>query len=402
MSLLEQLALPQVWQSFITYKTSLVCPQRERDEWQRFVDGGEYAPVAEGILSGAAFPLAEKAVIAKADTAKKRVVYKYPRRETAVLKLLTYLLLRKYDGVFADNLYSFRPGRTAQDAVRCLLKTPDLFDKYAYKVDVHDYFNSIDIARFLPLLECTLADDRPLFEFLASLLTEERVRERGRVVTERKGIMAGTPQSAFYANLFLSDLDHLFADRGVTYVRYSDDIIVFAESEEQTREYAREIRAHLAAKGLTVNPDKEAFFTPDTGFTFLGFFCRGGVVDIAPFSVQKIKRKMKRKTRALERWCDRGGIDRGKAVTAFIRVFNAKLLDAPTDNDLSWSNWFFSVINTADSLREIDAYAQNCLRRLATGTNTKARFNFTYEDMKQAGYRSLVHEYYARRPEQAE
>lgn len=400
MSLLEQLTLPQVWQSFYNYKTSLVCPKRVSDELKRFVDGGEYAPVAENILSGAAFPLPEKAVIAKADSAKKRVVYKYPRRETAVLKLLTYLLLRQYDGLFADNLYSFRPGRTAQDAVRRLLKTPGLRDKYAYKVDVHDYFNSIDIARFLPLLENALADDRPLVDFLASLLTEERVRERGRVITEQKGIMAGTPQSAFYANLYLSDLDHRFAASGATYVRYSDDIIVFADTAEQTREYARQIREHLREKGLTVNPDKEAFFTPDTGFTFLGFFCKGGVVDIAPFSVSKIKRKMKRKTRALERWCGRGGIDRSKAVTAFIRVFNAKLLDAPTDNDLSWSSWFFSVINTADSLREIDAYAQNCLRRLATGTNTKARFNFTYEDMKRAGYRSLVHEYYARRPEQ--
>ena len=53
------------------------------------------------------------------------------------------------------------------------------------------------------------------------------------------------------------------------------------------------------------------------------------------------------------------------------------------------------MITTADSLRVIDNYAQDCVRVLVSDTHTKKRFDVRYEDMKKMGLRSLVHEYYA-------
>ena len=52
------------------------------------------------------------------------------------------------------------------------------------------------------------------------------------------------------------------------------------------------------------------------------------------------------------------------------------------------------VINTDKSLKEIDAYMQDCLRYTANETHTKARFNYRYEQMKALGYRSLVNKWY--------
>ncbi len=400
MSLLDSLSQEKTWLKFYNYKTSLVCKKKFTEDLRKFIEAGEYLPVYESIKRGEEFPLPEKAIISKADSQKKRTVYKYPQKETTVLKLLTYLLLRKYDGIFADNLFSFRPGRTAKDAIKSLLKTPGIRNMYAYKADVSNYFNSMDISLLLPLLEEVCGEDRELYAFLSSLLEETRVLDKGRITEEEKGIMAGTPLSAFYANLFLSDLDRKFEGMGVPYARYSDDIIVFAQTKEGAEEYGRVIREHLEKKRLTVNPDKEEYFTPETGFVFLGFCCKGNTVDIAPFSVKKIKHKMRRKMRSLQRWQKRRELTGEKAAAAFIRIFNAKLLDSPRDNDLSWSGWFFSVINTSESLKVIDGYAQQCIRTLATGRNTKGRYNFRYEDMKKLGYRSLVHEYYSRDAEE--
>ena len=133
---------------------------------------------------------------------------------------------------------------------------------------------------------------------------------------------------------------------------------------------------------------------PDEGFTFLGFYVRGKVVDIAPATVQKLKNKMRRKRDSLARWKKRNETDGERAAKAFIRMFNRKLLENAADNDLTWSNWFFPTITTAASLHEIDLYAQDCIRYLVSGKHTKARFNVRYDDMKKLGYRSLVHEYY--------
>ena len=395
MSMLYLLSQEKSWKKFYQYKASLVGSKTFLRELESFIENREYLPVCQAIERGEPFPLPERRVINKTGVKKKRVVYCYPKRETTVLKLLTHLMLRKYDGLFSEGLFSFRPGCTAKDAVRNFVRSPEIKTMYYYKADISDYFNSIPVDRLIPMIENTLDDDPRLCEFLCSLLKEERVSERGRVITEQKGIMAGTPLSAFYANLFLTGLDGIFAKEGIPYARYSDDIIVFGQSPEQVREYAEIIRSFLAKRGLSMNPQKECFGTPQEGWTFLGFSCRESIIDISPVTVKKLKAKMRRKTRALLRWADRNGVEGEKAAAAFIRIFNRKLLDDPQDNDLTWSGWFFSVINTTESLHMIDLYAQDCIRTLVTGRRTKSRFNCRYSDMKALGYRSLVHEYYS-------
>ena len=394
-SLLEQLKSGQCWEEFYAYRISLVCPKAFAKELRCFIDEKRYLSVCEAIGRGDRFPLPRKAVISKMSSQKKRTVYIYPKDENTVLKMLTWLLLRRYDGVFSPALYSFRPGRTAKDAVRMLIRRPGIFSMCCYKADVHDYFNSIPVERFLPVLEDTLSGDPQLFAFLRSLLEEPCVLENGRETAERKGVMAGTPLSAFYANLYLKDLDAHFCEAGVPYARYSDDIILFAASREELQDHAEYLSAFLSERSLTVNPSKESTSMPGEAWTFLGFLCREGNVDIAPATVRKLKQKMRRKARALQRWRKRNGLSGEKAAAAFIRVFNRKLLENSADSDLTWSYWFFSVIDTPDSLHEIDLYAQDCLRFLISGTRTKARYNVRYEDLKKLGYRSLVHEYYS-------
>ena len=395
MSLLDQLSRRECWEKFYEYKTSLAFPKAFAAELRDFIDGEGYLPVCRSIAAGEPFPLPRKSVISKMTSGKKRVVYTYPKAENTVLKLLTWLLLRRCDGLFEDNLYSFRPGRAAKDAVLRLRRLPGMDGLYAYKADVSNYFNSIPVEKLLPMLAEALGEDGRLYGFLSALLGEERALSGRETVREQKGIMAGTPLSAFYANLYLRELDRHFARRGVPYARYSDDIILFAPDRAGAEALAGEVRTILTEHGLGLNPAKEELFDPAEGWTFLGFRCRGDAVDIAPASLEKIKGKMRRKSRALMRWRQRGGYGGEKAAAAFIRVFNRKLLESPPDNDLSWSRWFFPLLTTADSLRVIDRYAQDCLRWLVSGKHTKGRYDVRYEDLKRLGYRSLVHEYYA-------
>lgn len=172
-------------------------------------------------------------------------------------------------------------------------------------------------------------------------------------------------------------------------------MIVFAETKGKCIEHAEFIQAFLNKMHLSVNPEKEFFADAGESRIFLGFIFSGGKVDIAPSSVKKLKMKMRRKARALSRWAKRKGLPGEKAAIAFIRAFNRKLFDNPADSDLTWARWFFPVINTSESLRVIDGYAQDCIRFLMAETRTKTRFNARYEDIKALGYRSLVHEFYS-------
>ena len=103
---------------------------------------------------------------------------------------------------------------------------------------------------------------------------------------------------------------------------------------------------------------------------------------------------MRRKTRALSRWADKKGVPREMAARAFIKRFNSKLYDNPVYSELTWTRWFFPVINTDKTLKEIDSYMLECIRYLATGKRNKSKYDFRYEDIKKLGYRSLINEYY--------
>ena len=206
----------------------------------------------------------------------------------------------------------------------------------------------------------------------------------------------------------MDDSEEAFADDETDQIKVGDpdNFYTLPASKDPTeaaaRDLAADLRAELARRGLALNPEKEALTGPAEGWTFLGFYCRGRTVDVAPATAAKLKAKMRRKARALQRWKQRSGAGGERAAAAFIRVFNRKLLDSPAGSELSWKHWFFPVINTADTLWEIDRYAQDCIRFLVSGKRTKARFSVRYEDLKALGYRSLVHDYYAHGEEERE
>lgn len=394
MSMLDMLSSSKCWNDFYEYKISLACPKPFEKELKSFIDERRYILVCDTISFDRDFALPKKSAISKMSSQKKRTVYTYPKYENMVLKLLTYLLIRKYNYIFSNNLYSFRMGFTAKDAVKRLTRLPKSTTAYSYKVDISDYFNSVNVDLLIPILAEVLSDDKPLLNFLTKLLQEPKVADRGKIIAEKKGIMAGTPLASFYANLFLKDLDKYFYDRKIPYARYSDDIIVFGETKERVEEYANFIKDFLSSKQLSINPKKEVYGDLNSGWTFLGFSYCNGVIDISPITVNKLKGKMRRKTHALMRWAKRNKISGEKAASAFIRIFNRKLLESPLDNELTWSYWFFSVINTSKSLNIIDNYAQDCIRFLISGKRTKSRFNVRYDYIKSLGYKSLVNAYY--------
>lgn len=393
--MLHSLADPAVWQEYYEYKRSGGhMSQRDLDALANFIQSSTFAPIVEKLQRGGTFAPPRKSEIGKMHSRKKRTVYTYADGENRVLKLLTFLLQRKYDPLFADNLYSFRRHKGVRDAVKRLTHAPHIRKMWSYKVDISNYFNSIPVERLLPLLENTLADEPETYRFLASLLTNPLVNDRGVLVPEEKGIMAGTPVSTFLANLYLAHMDHCFANLGVLYARYSDDIIVFDTTPEALERDIALIHRHLSDAGLTVNPKKEERTAPGQMWTFLGICYRDGIVDVVPASVEKLKGKMRRKARALARWRARKGATGVQAAKAFIRVFNKKLFENPVTHELTWARWYFPLINTTDSLKIIDEYCQSCIRCLATGTHTKAAYNFRYAQMKELGYVSLVNRYY--------
>ena len=211
--------------------------------------------------------------------------------------------------------------------------------------------------------------------------------------------MAGIPVSPFFANVYLTELDRYFEEQEILYFRYSDDILIFADSIEELKRYQEILYRGIEEHHLALNPSKVHISVPGQMWEFLGFCYRNEQVDLSDNTKRKIKGKIKRKAQALRRWQEKKGLSGEKAAKGFIRAMNHKFFDGGDGTEFSWSRWFFPNLTTADGLAEIDDYMQQYIRYCVTGRHYKGNYRVTYEQMKKWGYRNLVHEYYGSKPQ---
>ncbi len=373
------------------HKKASLLSEREIKKYDSYINNKEYKELARKIINGEyEFSYPRRVAINKIRKNKKRIVYIYKKEETYILKMLTFLM-HKYDYLFSPNLYSFRKNSSCKKAIFDLIRQ-HIKIKAGYKVDIKNYFNSIPTEKLLSTLKADLQDDK-LYNLFAEILTNKIVLSDGEEIEDEKGIMAGVPLASFLANYYLKDLDQYFYDNNVTYCRYADDIIVFDDIEnlEKHRKY---IVDYLKEKGLEVNEEKEFFYNPGDEIEFLGFSYKNGTIDLNANSIKKIKGKIRRSARGLRRWMIKKEALPQAPLKAMNKKYNKKFY-GKEDDDLSWKHWFFPTINTDKSLKLVDEYMQDWQRYIVTGVHNKKNYEkVPYKMLKEAGYKSLVNEYY--------
>ena len=393
-SILTQLTRQETWEAFLAYRLMKGrFTWHEFDEADRFVEQEAYLHLAQRIAQGGGIGIPRKKIINKMGTGKKRVVYSFAPDEMVILKLIAFKLY-DYDAYFAPNCYAFRRGIKASDAIYSIRRAIGGRKMWAYKLDIHDYFNSISIDILLPMLADMMADDLPLYRFFEKMLTDNKAGYNGETILESHGVMAGTPTAPFLADVYLKEVDQYFHDAHVIYARYSDDIILFAPDRETLEAYKAQMAEFLRKYRLEINPDKEKIYSPDEAYEFLGFKCHGRDIDISEATKKKMKGKIRRATKSMMRWRIRNHMEPEKAMKGLINHFNRVFFENDDTETLTWSRWFFPVINQTDGLREIDHYLQQNIRYLSTGKHNKNNYKTDYARLKQLGYRSLVNEYY--------
>ena len=382
------------WNEFLLSKTeSFYISKKDEKTFNDYINNKKYLPIVTKIINDDfEFSIPKKIAMDKIGKKKKRIVYKFNKHESILLKYINFLTY-EYDYLFSPNLYSFRKNKSVKDAIHKIQNIHNLNNMYAYKVDISNYFNSIPISNLLEKLEIEI--DYNLYKLFKTLLTPKHVIYQKNIIEEEKGIMAGVAVSAFLSNFYLKEMDNYFYSNNIEYFRYADDIIVFSNSYEELLSHKKIIFDFLTTNKLFVNENKEYFFNPGDAIDFLGFSIQNNEIDLCSSQVKKIKLKIKRTSNKLRKW--KIGKNVGDIPTLYVmnKIFNTKFYGIKND-ELSWKYWFFPIITTTKSLHEIDLYMQECERYIITGVHNKKNYEkVPYKMLKRSYYKTLVHEYYA-------
>lgn len=392
-SLLDCINDDSIWRAFIQRKESVNPDDPDVNLLKSMFNDEKCRSTCEMISSGDyRFSIPVKNMIPKGNSGKMRTIYQFKKDEMITLKIIADQLYQ-YDWLFSDNLYSFRRNVHVGSAIKRLFSVRNLKGMWGYKADIHNYFNSIPVEILLDSLKSDLSDDK-LFEMFRRILSDDRVRFKGEIIDEQKGVMAGIPISAFLANYYLKDVDEQFSKMDCIYMRYADDILILSKSKDSLMEFRDVLLSSIKEKGLDMNPKKEFFFTPGEKFDFLGFQISEECIDISTNTIHKMKDKIRRSSRKIRRWMLKKNAPVEGTIRALIRCYNETFYGR-SSGELSWGAWYFTTITTSKSLHEIDIYFQDWIRYVATGRHSKKNHAIvSYDLMRSCGYVPLVSEYF--------
>ena len=335
-----------------------------------------------------------QSMVRKGHSNRRRIVYSFDEKESYLLKYMTFVLM-DFDYLHVPFLCSFRKENRTRMFFKEIMKTDPKRRLYIVKADIHDYYNSMDQDILMSDLEPFFRDDPLFFDFAHWIMTRNEFYRHDKLVKERVSITAGLPIGAFWSNIYLRDMDLDLEPKAILYMRYSDDIAFFTDSDDKAKWALEKIYEHAHRKKLEINEEKTLIYKPGEEAELLGFEILDGGFDIGNYSLKKLTDKLKRycnrKIRRVSyKKCTRKQI-MGDMVRFYNRTFFGKKYD---DHELNWVIYAFPIITRTDGLKKIDKCAQDCIRMAGTCKKTDAKYRIRYEDMVKAGYKNLVHAYY--------
>ncbi|XHX78427.1 MAG: CRISPR-associated endonuclease Cas1 [Stenomitos frigidus ULC029] len=117
----------------------------------------------------------------------------------------------------------------------------------------------------------------PLFGLLAGWI-EAGVQTPEGLVFPAKGIAQGSVVSPILANVYLDDFDESLRAEDLKLVRFADDFVVMAKSQDQIIQAQQDVADALQPMGLQLHPEKTQLTDFDRGFRFLGHAFAGNLI----------------------------------------------------------------------------------------------------------------------------
>jgi len=213
---------------------------------------------------------------------KRRLISAAPFRDRVIHHALCNVIEPLFERSFIADSYA---NRIDKGTHRAVARAQQLARRYPYvlQCDVRQFFPSIDHAIVRTILARKVSDGDVLWlidQILASgrgVLTEEyeMVYFPGDdlfAVNRPRGLPIGNLTSQFWGNVYLNPFDH-FVTRTLRcpgYVRYVDDMLLFAKDKRTLWQWKAVVCERLAALRLTIHPGAHPHPVTE-GIPFLGF-----------------------------------------------------------------------------------------------------------------------------------
>jgi group II intron reverse transcriptase/maturase len=296
----------------------------------------------ESLLSGSYRPEAVLGVRIPKDSGGYRQLGIPTVRDRMVQQAIHQVLSPRYERIFSERSFGYRPGRSAHDALSEASFEIERGRRVIVDIDLAKFFDEVNQDRLMWQLGLRIGDKRLLkliHRFLRSGLF------LGGFESQRtKGTPQGGPLSPLLSNIVLDELDKELERRGHSFVRYADDLIVFVWSFRAGNRVLSSMTKYLENKMRLKINEKKSGVRDCSEVNYLGYnlFADGGL-GLSKASEARLKKNVREITRR----------NRGVSLNTVIGELNSLLR--------GWVNYFY-LARMSSKLRNLFGWIKRKLR----------------------------------------
>lgn len=184
---------------------------------------------------------------------KKRTITQAVPEERLIEEALRPLLESAVETNASDAAHGYRRGRSTYTAALAASKALASGRQQLLYADIEDFFGRLQWDQLDQCLTRVLASR---IAELTGALARAPLRFGQEMRTRKRGIPLGRVISPYLANLYLAPLDTAMSRLPVHYIRFADDFLMLAASEDELNTAQQTLETQLAALGLKLNTEK--------------------------------------------------------------------------------------------------------------------------------------------------
>jgi RNA-directed DNA polymerase len=252
-----------------------------------------------------------------------------------------------FEKQFSEFSYGFRPKRSCEMAIIKSLEFLNEGHDWVVDIDLERFFDTVHHDKLMRIIANTI-DDGDVISLVRKYLVSG-VMVKGKFEETPVGTPQGGNLSPLLSNIMLNELDKELEKRGLRFVRYADDALIFVKSEKAAIRVMKSIVKFIEEKlGLIVNAEKSKISRPkEMKFLGFGYFydSKNKRYQVKPhsMSIQKFQRKLRKLTK------------RNWSVPLDFRILKLKQVI------LGWVN-YFRISNMKNAMSKIDMKLRSRIR----------------------------------------
>ena len=252
-----------------------------------------------------------------------------------------------YEEKFSEYSYGFRPNRDCHMAINKVIEYLNEGYIYVVDIDLEKFFDTVNHDKLISLLLKTIKDGEVISLIRKYLVSGVMIN--GVKVETLEGTPQGGNLSPLLSNIVLNELDKELESRGLRFVRYADDCMIFVKSLRAGQRVMESITNFIEKKlRLKVNKSKsKVALYNEVKYLGFGFYHSPQHKQIRmrvhEKSIQRIKTKIKELTK------------RSWSVKLDVRLLKLKQVI------IGWIN-YYKLADMKSLLKELDVIIRTRIR----------------------------------------